>query len=93
MNLCRLGASAKDGTKKVGRFGLGFNAVYHVKDVPSSSSPEGQPSMQGDLASPVPEYVPAAAAQSASDAYVQMIFMIVLVGQRSKIIRWRSDYF
>ena len=82
MNLCRLGASAKDGTKKVGRFGLGFNAVYHVKDVPSSSSPEGQPSMQGDLASPVP-----------SDAYVQMIFMIVLVGQRSKIIRWRSDYF
>ena len=36
MNLYRLGASAKDGTKKVGRFGVGFNAVYHVTDVPSA---------------------------------------------------------
>ena len=40
-NIVKLsGATKKDQTTKIGRFGLGFNAVYHLTDVPSFVSRE-----------------------------------------------------
>ena len=41
-NIQNIGASmkAKD-FSKVGRFGLGFNSVYHVTDVPRLAAPRG----------------------------------------------------
>lgn len=34
-NLCELGGAAKlDDRKKVGKFGLGFNSVYNLTDLP-----------------------------------------------------------
>ncbi|TFJ99316.1 leucine-rich repeat-containing protein 16C [Platysternon megacephalum] len=36
VNIIRVGAATKEGQEgKIGRFGLGFNTVYHVTDVPS----------------------------------------------------------
>uniref|UniRef100_A0A8C3SH40 HEPN domain-containing protein n=1 Tax=Chelydra serpentina TaxID=8475 RepID=A0A8C3SH40_CHESE len=36
VNITRVGAATKEGQEgKIGRFGLGFNTVYHVTDVPS----------------------------------------------------------